>query len=122
MNVRRIGVRILYGVSSAGPERTLRARDLATELVALGHDVKLAAAGRAARLLRRQGFEVVDLGDDVRAALDRATLFHPDVVLTDSSYFACLVARLTGARLLPVDGETRDAIAGSYTRAKRRSS
>lgn len=115
-------MRILYGVSNGGPDHTLKARDLATELRALGHDVRLATAGHAARILRRFGFEVVDLGDDVRAALDRATLFHPDVVLTDSSYFACLVARLTGARLLPVDGEIRDAVAGSYTLTKRRSS
>jgi hypothetical protein len=122
VNVRLIGVRILYGVSNGGPDHTLRARDLCKELLELGHDVRLAAAGRAARLLRRFGFEVVDLGDDVHSALDRATLFHPDVVLTDSSYFACLVARLTGARLLPVDGETRGAIAGSYRLAKRRSS
>jgi hypothetical protein len=41
------------------------------------------------------------------------------VVLTDRSYFACLVARLTGARLLPIDVEIRDAIAGSYSPAKR---
>jgi UDP:flavonoid glycosyltransferase YjiC (YdhE family) len=115
-------VRILYGVSNGGTDHTLRARDLARELLLLGHEVTLAAAGRAARLLRGFGFEVVDLGDDVQAALDRATLFHPDVVLAESSYFARLVAHLTGARLLPVDGAIRTAVAGSHGLTERRSS
>jgi len=73
------------------------------------------------RLLRMHGFEVREATDGREALRDMAES-RPDLVLTDSSYFACLVARLTGARLLPVDGETRGAIAGSYKLAKQRSS
>jgi hypothetical protein len=102
-------VRILYGTSSDGLSHTLRARVVAEELVKLGHVVWLAAAGRAARVLRRRGFEVIDLGSDVKTALERATGFHPDVVMTDGSFFACLVARLTGVPLLPIDHEKRRA-------------
>ena len=115
-------MRILYGTSSDGLSHTLRARVVAEQLVALGHDVWLAAAGRTARIFRRRGFEVIDLGSDVKTALERATGFHPDVVLTDGSFFACLVARLTGVPLLPIDHEKRRAKAGSYSRAIRRSS
>lgn len=115
-------MRILYGTSSDGLSHTLRARVVAEELMALGHDVWLAAAGRAASVLRRRGFEVIDLGSDVKTALERATGFHPHVVLTDGSFFACLVARLTGVPLLPIDHEKPRAKVGSYTRAIRRSS
>lgn len=122
MNVEPFGVRILYGTSSDGLSHTLRARVVAEELVRLGHEVRLAAAGRAARILRRRGFEVIDLGCDVKTALERATLFRPDVVVTDGSFFACLVARLTGVPLLPIDHEKRRARVESYSRATRGSS
>jgi UDP:flavonoid glycosyltransferase YjiC (YdhE family) len=115
-------VRILYGTSNSGLSHTLRARVVAEELLGLGHEVRLAVAGRAARILRRRGFEVIDLGCDVKTALERATLFRPDVVVTDGSFFACLVARLTGVPLLPIDHEKRRARAGSYSRAIRGSS
>jgi uncharacterized protein (TIGR00661 family) len=110
----------------------MRARVVAGHLVALGHDVRLAAAGRAARILRGHGFDVVDVRGlfaevaggrvrrvrtlfanawqtprrvehNVRAAIEQATRFRPDVVVTDFSSFACVVAHLTGAPLLSID-------------------
>jgi uncharacterized protein (TIGR00661 family) len=110
----------------------MRARVVAGHLVALGHDVRLAAAGRAAAILRGHGFQVVDVRGlfseysggrvrrartlfanawrtprrvehNVRAAVEQATRFRPDVVVTDFSSFACLVAHLTGVPLLSID-------------------
>jgi uncharacterized protein (TIGR00661 family) len=110
----------------------MRARVVASHLAALGHEVRLAAAGRAASILRGHGFTVVDVRgivmhyeggrvrrartlfeqvcqtprrveQNVRAALEQATTFRPHVVVTDFSSFACLVAHLTGAPLFSID-------------------
>jgi len=125
-------VRILYGISSDGLGHTMRARVVAGHLAALGHEVRLAAAGRAAHILRSHGFEVVDVRGlfarysggrvrrgrtlfaaawqtpfrvehNVRVALEQATRFRPDLVLTDFSSFACLVAHMTGVPLVSID-------------------
>ena len=114
-------MRILYGISSAGLDPTWRARGILAGLVALGHEVRIATAGRTAAILGAHGFEVIDLAGDVESALEQGLRFQPDVVLTDFSYFACLVARLAQVPCLPLGRETRRAAAGSYGRATRRS-
>ena len=110
----------------------MRAKVVAGHLVALGHEVRLAAAGRAADILRSHGFRVVDVRGifshyeggrlhrartvietalqtprrvehNVRVALEQATEFRPDVVVTDFTSFACVVAHLTGVPLFSFD-------------------
>ncbi|HEX6272616.1 MAG TPA: hypothetical protein VFZ53_06245 [Polyangiaceae bacterium] len=103
-------MRILYGVSSDGQARIERTEVVAAELVARGHEVRLATAGLAAVGFRARGFEVIDLETDVKRALEQALHFEPEVVLTDFSYFACLVAHLARVPVLPIAREPR----GSY--------
>ena len=103
-------MRILYGVSSDGQGRIERTEVVAAELVARGHQVRLATAGFAAAGFRARGFEVIDLENDVELALEQALLFEPEVVLTDFSYFACLVAHLARVPVLPIAREPRRSL------------
>ena len=52
-------MRILYGVTGHGLGHTMRARAIAHHLIAQGHDVLVAASGRAIEILRRHGLTVV---------------------------------------------------------------
>jgi hypothetical protein len=112
-------VRILYGISSGGPDCTLRARTVATELVARGHELRVATAGGIADELVAGGLDVIDLEGDVELALERALGFAPDLVLTDQSYFACLVAYLARVPVFPIARGTPRARAESYIPARR---
>ncbi|MEO8876358.1 MAG: glycosyltransferase family protein [Polyangiaceae bacterium] len=125
-------MRILYGLSGDGLGHTMRARVVAKHLVAQGHVVHMAANGRAARVLRDHGFDVIDvrglvasyekggvsraktirrfvcetpsrLRFNAKAALREELRFHPDLVITDFNGFACAVGHAFGAPVVSVD-------------------
>ncbi|HEX9105169.1 MAG TPA: glycosyltransferase family protein, partial [Polyangia bacterium] len=54
-------MRILYGVTGEGLGHTMRARVLVAHLRARGHTVKIAASGRAAKILARHHDDVVPI-------------------------------------------------------------
>ncbi len=125
-----LAMRILYGVTGCGLGHTMRARTLAHHLIAHGHDVKLAASGRAVGILRSHGLDVVAIDGmamryergevrrartvadlvrmapraivrNARVALDLS--FVPDVVVTDFDSFTHTVGKLLGVPIISVD-------------------
>ena len=123
-------MRILYGVTGCGLGHTMRARALARHLVERGHDVKLAASGRAVSILREHGLDVVAI-DGMRMHYERggvrrlgtiadllrqapralrhnarvalALSFDPDVVVTDFDSFSHAVGKLLGRPVISLD-------------------
>ncbi len=124
-------MRILYGVTGEGLGHTMRARVLLRHLVAAGHTVKVAASGRAVRVLRDHGFDVLAIdglclvqtdgalqrlhtvGRNLRrapAALGRnlvaateAIAFAPGVVISDFDSFSYAVGRLLRRPVISID-------------------
>jgi len=110
----------------------MRARILARELRQAGHELLLTGFGRAAALLREQGFEVLEvrgltcsyeggavrrgrtllravsgtparLRHNARIALEQVRGFRPDVALTDFSGFAYYARLVTGCPIISID-------------------
>jgi len=123
-------MRILYGVTGCGLGHTMRARALAKHLVSSGHDVKMAASGRAVRILHDHGLDVVAIdgmamhyeGGGVERARTVARLvrqapralahnakvalaldFNPDAIVTDFDSFSHAVGKLLGRPVISVD-------------------
>jgi uncharacterized protein (TIGR00661 family) len=125
-------MRILYGVCSDGLGHAMRARVLGDELRRAGHELLFAAFGRPAALLRRHGFEVLEvkgltiafeagairrrrtvqralseapsrIHHNLRAALNEVKAFAPDVTLTDFSGFACYAKLVTHCPVISID-------------------
>jgi uncharacterized protein (TIGR00661 family) len=125
-------MRILYGVTGCGLGHAMRARALARHLVLEGHDVTLAASGRAVSILRGHGFRVLsidgmtmhfDRGEVRRAgtvldllrrtpqalarnahvALRDATELLPDVLVTDFDSFTATMGALFDRPVISVD-------------------
>jgi uncharacterized protein (TIGR00661 family) len=125
-------VKILYGVTGEGLGHTMRARALVQHLVAAGHQVKIAASGRAAVVLRRHHADTVAI-DGLRIAYERGAVhrrrtllenmrhapsalahnvdvgltdgidFDPDVVVTDFDSFAYVIGRLLERPVISFD-------------------
>jgi uncharacterized protein (TIGR00661 family) len=127
-----MAVRVLYGVCGDGLGHAMRAQVAAAHLVAQGHDVRFAASGRAAGVLRAHGFTVTDvrgihahyqggsverartvlrvvaeaperLRHNARVALEEAATFGPHVAITDFNGFACAVAAVCGCPAISLD-------------------
>jgi uncharacterized protein (TIGR00661 family) len=110
----------------------MRARALAQHLVARGHDVRLAASGRAVGILRRHGLEVVPidgmtmqfhagamkrgrtlldllrrapkaLANNAAVGVREALAFAPDAVVTDFDSFAHAVGVVLGIPAISLD-------------------
>ncbi len=123
-------MRILYGVTGCGLGHTMRARALAKHLVSRGHEVKMAASGRAVGILRDHGLDVVAIdgmamhyeSGGVRRARTVASLvrqaprslarnakvalaldFDPDAIVTDFDSFSHAVGKLYGRPVISVD-------------------
>jgi uncharacterized protein (TIGR00661 family) len=125
-------MRILYGVCSDGLGHAMRARILAEQLQRAGHELLFAAFGRPAALLRRHGFQVLEvrgltcsfeagavrrgrtllralsetpsrIHHNARAALNEVKAFAPDVTLTDFSGFACYAKLVTRCPVISID-------------------
>ena len=123
-------MKVLYGVTGCGLGHTMRARTIASHLEARGHDVKIAASGRAVGILRNHGFDVAAIdgmtmryeagavrrartvADLVRQAPSairrnaRAALtldFVPDAVVTDFDSFAHAIGKIMGVPTISVD-------------------
>jgi uncharacterized protein (TIGR00661 family) len=125
-------MRILYGVTGCGLGHTMRARALAQHLVARGHDVKLAASGRAVSILREHGLDVVAIdgmrmrfedgeakrtrtlfallhqaprafATNARVAAEDVLAFAPQAVVTDFDSFAHLVGGVLGLPVISLD-------------------
>lgn len=125
-------MRILYGVTGEGLGHAMRARAIAQHLLARGHQVKVAASGRAAKILKTHVVDTVTidglcirygggamryastLGANVRnapsafarnvdVAMRSVMDFHPDVVLTDFDSFAWTVAHVLDLPVVSID-------------------
>jgi uncharacterized protein (TIGR00661 family) len=125
-------VRILYGVTGCGLGHTMRARALAHHLVARGHQVKLAASGRATGILRRHGLDVLAidgmtmrfaegrvqrglsvldllrrapgaLAHNAEVAATEVLAFEPDALVTDFDSFTSVLGVLLDRPVVSVD-------------------
>ena len=123
-------MKVLYGVTGCGLGHTMRARTIASWLTERGHDVKLAASGRAVGILRGHGFDVTAIDGmkmryeagavrrartvadlvrqapgairrNARAAL--ATGFVPDAVVTDFDSFTHAIGKILDVPTISVD-------------------
>jgi uncharacterized protein (TIGR00661 family) len=123
---------MLYGVTGCGLGHTMRARALAQHLRSRGHDVQMAASGRAVGILRQHGLDVVAIEGmkmrfeegavrrgwtaidllkgasravkrNAEVALSHVRSFDPEVVLTDFDSFAHLTGQLLGVPVVSVD-------------------
>ena len=110
----------------------MRARILAEELTRAGHELLFAAFGRPAALLRRHGFQVLEvrgvtctfeagavkrgrtvlraltetpsrIRHNAHAALNDVKAFAPEVTLTDFSGFACYAKLVTRSPIISID-------------------
>jgi uncharacterized protein (TIGR00661 family) len=125
-------VKILYGVTGEGLGHTMRARALVQHLVAAGHQVKIAASGRAVAVLRQHHPDTVAI-DGLRIAYERGAVhrrrtllqnvrdaraalthnievgmedgldFDPDAVVTDFDSFAYVIGRLLERPIISFD-------------------
>jgi uncharacterized protein (TIGR00661 family) len=122
----------LYGVTGEGLGHTMRARALAEELSAHGHNVCIAASARAATILQARGFETIAIDGfrlsyrngalrrartlaaiarsapaalrrNVEAALGDARAFRPDAVITDFDSFSYLVGGMLDVPVISFD-------------------
>jgi uncharacterized protein (TIGR00661 family) len=125
-------MRILYAVCSEGLGHAMRARVLGNHLARAGHELLFAAFGRAGQLLRRQGFDVVEvrgltctyeagrvrrgrtvwhalsqaparIRHNARAAVGDVKAFSPEVALTDFSGFACYAKLVSRCPIISID-------------------
>ncbi len=124
-------MRILYGVTGEGLGHAMRARVFARHLSESGHEVLVAASGRARTLLAEdfevlgiEGFELVygkgrlrrtasllhnvsrapkKLAHNLGPAFDAAVRFEPEVVLTDFDSFAHAVGRWLDVPVVSID-------------------
>jgi len=125
-------MRILYGVTGCGLGHTMRARALAQHLVHRGHEVTLAASGRAVGILRQHGLRVVAIdgmtmrfhGGEMQRARTMLSLlrqaphalannaavavrevlgFAPEAVVTDFDSFAHAVGMVLGIPAISLD-------------------
>lgn len=125
-------MRVLYGVTGCGLGHTMRARSLAEHLEARGHEVLLAASGRAVAILEAHQLDVVAIDGmtmrfvdgamrragtaldllrsapraiarNARVALGEVLAFRPEVVVTDFDSFAHAVGMLLGLPIVSVD-------------------
>jgi uncharacterized protein (TIGR00661 family) len=110
----------------------MRAKILAQELAAQGHELLLTAFGRPAALLKAHGFDVLEVRGltcafeagrvrrgrtflraltetpsrvhhNARAALNQVKAFAPEVTLTDFSGFACYARLVTHSPIISID-------------------
>jgi uncharacterized protein (TIGR00661 family) len=125
-------VKILYGVTGEGLGHTMRARALVQHLVLSGHQVKIAASGRAVDVLRKHHPDTVAI-DGLRISYERGAVhrrrtlldnvrvarsalahnievgmadgldFDPDVVVTDFDSFAYVIGRLLERPIISFD-------------------
>ncbi len=125
-------MRILYGVTGCGLGHTMRTRALAQHLVARGHELQLAASGRAVNILRQHGLSVVAidgmtmqvdagevkrvrtlidllrhapraLANNTATAIRDVLTFAPQAVVTDFDSFAHAVSVVLGIPIISVD-------------------
>lgn len=130
--LHREPMRILYGVTGEGLGHAMRARALVEHLTARGHDVRVAASGRAARVLDGHfaGVLHIDglclrydrgglhrrrtvmanlraaphaLARNVEVALRDVAVWGPEAVITDFDSFAHGVGRVLGLPVLSFD-------------------
>ena len=125
-------MRILYGVTGCGLGHTMRARAVTEHLTSRGHDVRIAASGRAVGILQGHGLDVVAIdgmamrfadGEARRvrsafsllrqaprairrnavAAWDHVLDFDPEVLLTDFDSFVPAVGAVLRRPVISLD-------------------
>lgn len=125
-------MRILYGVTGCGLGHTMRARAVTDHLCSRGHDVRIAASGRAVDILRGHGLDVVAIdgmamrfaGGEARRAKSALALlrqaprairrnavvawdhvldFDPDVLITDFDSFVPAVGAVLRRPVISLD-------------------